>query len=77
MHDLWNEHIFWIRNVVLDTLANNTAAATVTEGTEAQTWVAMRQHVYAIADGLADAIEKKGAATFDTSSTSQLQLSVR
>jgi hypothetical protein len=31
MRDLWIEHIFWIRNVVLETLANNTAAAKVAE----------------------------------------------
>lgn len=181
MRDLWIEHIFWIRNVVLETLDNNTAAAKVAEGevianakrvaaviepfkgkaasdkffglivghyepikryldatvagspakqnaawkdlvangdalavflsdatglpvdaaramllahvghhvqqikqmhdhqygAEAQTWVAMRQHMYAIADGLAGAIEKQFPPKFDTSSTSQLHLAVR
>ena len=173
MRDLWIEHIFWIRNVVIETLANNTAAAKVAEGevianakrvagviepfngkaasdkffglivghyepirqyldatvagsparqdaalkaavangdalavflsgatglpvdaargmllahvghhvqqiqqlhdhqyeAEAQTWTAMRQHMYMIADGLAGAIEKQFPAKFDTSST--------
>jgi hypothetical protein len=32
MRDLWVEHIFWIRNVVVETLANNTAAAQVADG---------------------------------------------
>lgn len=181
MRDLWIEHIFWIRNVVIETLASNSAAAKVAEGevianakrvaaviepingkatsdkffglivghyepikryldatvagspakqdaawkdlvsngdalavflsdatglpvdaargmllahvghhvqqikqmhdhqyeAEAQTWVVMRQHMYAIADGLAGAIEMKVAAKVDTSSTSQLQFSVR
>lgn len=46
-------------------------------GAEAQTWVAMTQHMYAIADGLAGAIEKKVAAKIDITSTNQPQLSVR
>jgi hypothetical protein len=173
MRDLWVEHIFWIRNVVIETLANNTAAAKVADGevlanakrvsvviepfcgkagsdkfyglivghyepikqyleatvagssakqdaalkdavangnelavflsgatglpvdaargmllahvghhvqqinelhdhqygAEAQTWTEMRQHMYMIADGSADAIEKKFPAKYDTSST--------
>lgn len=32
MRDLWVEHIFWIRNAVIATLANNTAAAKVADG---------------------------------------------
>lgn len=32
MRDLWVEHIFWIRNVVIETLANNTAAEKVADG---------------------------------------------
>lgn len=32
MRDLWVEHIFWIRNVVLETYANNPAAAKVADG---------------------------------------------
>ena len=32
MRDLWVEHIFWIRNVVIETVANNTAAAKVADG---------------------------------------------
>lgn len=31
MRDLWVEHIFWVRNVGIETLANNNAAAKVAE----------------------------------------------
>lgn len=31
MRDLWIDHIFWVRNVVVDTLAHNQAAAAVAE----------------------------------------------
>lgn len=31
LRDLWLGHIFWVRNVVMETLAGNTAAATVAE----------------------------------------------
>jgi hypothetical protein len=173
MRDLWVEHVFWIRNVVIETLANNPAAAKVADGevianakrvaeviepfsgkaasdeffglivghyepikqyldatvagspakqdaalkdavangnalavflsgatglpvdaargmllahvghhvqqieqlhdhqygAEAQTWTAMRQHMYVIADGLSSAIEKQFPAKFNTSPT--------
>jgi hypothetical protein len=36
---------------------------------EAQTWTQMRQHMFMIADGLADAIETKFLAKHDTSAT--------
>jgi hypothetical protein len=57
--DLWVNHIFWIRNVVVATLAKNTAEAKVAEG-----------EVVANAHGLADAIkpfygDKAGDALFN------------
>jgi len=57
--DLWVNHIFWIRNVVVATLAKNTAEAKVAEG-----------EVVANAHGIADAIkpfygDKAGDALFN------------
>ena len=57
--DLWGNHIFWIRNVVVATLAKNTAEAKVAEG-----------EVVANAHGIADAIkpfygDKAGDALFN------------
>ena len=46
LRSLWGNHIFWVRNVVLATLAKNTAEAKVAEG-----------EVVADAHGIADAIK--------------------
>src|SRR2546425_176292 len=46
LRDLWMGHIFWVRNVVVDTLAGNTAAAAASE-----------QQVVANAKQIAAAIE--------------------
>jgi hypothetical protein len=59
LRDLWIGHIFWVRNVVIATLAKNSGAAKVAEG-----------EVVANAHGIADAIkpfygDKAGDALFD------------
>jgi hypothetical protein len=46
LRDLWVEHVFWVRNVVVETLAGNKAAATAAE-----------QEVVANAKQIAGAIE--------------------
>jgi hypothetical protein len=59
VRDLWVNHIFWVRNVVVATLAKNAAEAKVAEG-----------EVVANAHGIADAIKpfygnQAGDALFD------------
>jgi hypothetical protein len=59
VRDLWVNHIFWVRNVVVATLAKNAAEAKVAEG-----------EVVANAHGIADAIkpfygDKAGDALFE------------